>query len=56
MVLNRVLTNPSLRLSDLYIYVTPIKKNPDAQVGLPCTMMEQSEEWRNHRDRRMDKL
>jgi hypothetical protein len=38
------------------IYVTPIKKNPDAQVGLPRTMMEQSEEWRNHDDRRMDKL
>jgi hypothetical protein len=26
------------------IYVTPIKKNPDAQVDLPRTMMEQSEE------------
>jgi hypothetical protein len=38
------------------IYVTPIKKNPDAQVDLPRTMMEQSEEWRNHNDRRMDKL
>jgi hypothetical protein len=25
------------------IYVTPIKKNPDAQVDLPRTMMEQSE-------------
>jgi hypothetical protein len=32
------------------IYVTPIKKNPDAQVDLPRTMMEQSEEWRNHSD------
>jgi hypothetical protein len=38
------------------IYVTPIKKYPDAQVDLPRTMMEQSEEWRNHNDRRMDKL
>jgi hypothetical protein len=38
------------------MYVTPIKKNPDAQVDLPRTMMEQSEEWRNHSDRRMDKL
>jgi hypothetical protein len=37
-------------------YVTPIKKNPDAQVDLPRTMMEQSEKWRNHSDRRMDKL
>jgi hypothetical protein len=37
-------------------YVTPIKKNPDAQVDLPRTMMEQSEEWKNHNDRRMDKL
>jgi hypothetical protein len=27
-------------------YVTPIKKNLDAQVDLPRTMMEQSEEWR----------
>jgi hypothetical protein len=38
------------------IYVTPIKKNPDAEVDLPRTMMDQSEEWRNHNDRRMDKL
>jgi hypothetical protein len=38
------------------IYATPIKKNPNAQVDLPRTMMEQSEEWRNHNDRRMDKL
>jgi hypothetical protein len=38
------------------IYVTPIKKNPDAQVDLPRTMMEQREEWRNHSDRKMDKL
>jgi hypothetical protein len=38
------------------MYVTPIKKNPDAQVDLPRTMMEQSEEWRNHNDRKMDKL
>jgi hypothetical protein len=38
------------------IYVTPIKKNPDAQVDPPRTMMEQSEERRNHNDRRMDKL
>jgi hypothetical protein len=37
-------------------YVTPIKKNPDAQVDLPRIMMEQSEKWRNHNDRRMDKL
>jgi hypothetical protein len=34
------------------IYVTPIQKNPDAQVDLPRTMMEQSEEWRNHSDRK----
>jgi hypothetical protein len=32
------------------MYVTPIKKNPDAQVDLPWTMMEQSEEWRNHNE------
>jgi hypothetical protein len=38
------------------IYVTPIKKNPDAQVDLPRTLMEQSEGWRNHSGRRMDKL
>jgi hypothetical protein len=38
------------------MYATPIKKNLDAQVDLPRTMMEQSEEWRNHNDRRMDKL
>jgi hypothetical protein len=38
------------------IYITPIKNNPDAQVDSPRTMKEQSEEWRNHRDRRMDKL
>jgi hypothetical protein len=38
------------------IYVTPIKKNPDAQVDLPRTMMEQGEKWRNHNGRRMDKL
>jgi hypothetical protein len=38
------------------IYVTPIKKNPDAQVDLPKNMMEQSEEWRNHNDGRVDKL
>jgi hypothetical protein len=38
------------------IYITPIKKNPDAQVDLPRTMMEQSEEWRNHNDGRVDKL
>jgi hypothetical protein len=37
-------------------YVTPIKKNPDAQVGLPRTMMEQSKERRNHNDGRVDKL
>jgi hypothetical protein len=37
-------------------YVTPIQKNPDAQVDLPRTMLEQSEEWRNHSDRRVDKL
>jgi hypothetical protein len=37
-------------------YVTPIKKNPDAQVDLPMTMMVQSEEWRNHNNRRVDKL
>jgi hypothetical protein len=36
--------------------VTPIKKNPNAQVDLPRIMMEQSEEWRNHNDGRMDKL
>jgi hypothetical protein len=38
------------------MYVTPIKKNPDARVDLPRTMMEQSKEWRNDNDRRMDKL
>jgi hypothetical protein len=38
------------------IYVTPIKKNPDAQVDLPRIMMEQSGKWRNHNGRRMDKL
>jgi hypothetical protein len=38
------------------VYVTPIKKNPDAQVDLPRTMMEQSEKWRNHKDGRVDKL
>jgi hypothetical protein len=38
------------------IYITPIKKNPDAQVDLPRNMMEQSEKWRNHNGRRMDKL
>jgi hypothetical protein len=38
------------------MYVTPIQKNPDAQVDLPRTMMERSEEWRNHSDRRTDKL
>jgi hypothetical protein len=38
------------------MYVTPLKKNPDTQVDLPRTMMEQSEEWRNHNGRRMDKL
>jgi hypothetical protein len=38
------------------MYVTPIKKHPEAQIDLPRTMMEQSEEWRNHNDRRMDKL
>jgi hypothetical protein len=38
------------------IYVTPIKKNHDAQVDLPRTMTEQREEWRNHNDRGMDKL
>jgi hypothetical protein len=37
-------------------YVTPIQKNPDAQVDLPKTMMEQSEKWRNHNGRRVDKL
>jgi hypothetical protein len=36
--------------------INPIKKNLDAEVDLPRTMMEQSEEWRNHNDRRMDKL
>jgi hypothetical protein len=38
------------------MYVTPIKKNPDAQVDLPRTMIEQSEEWRNHNDGRVNKL
>jgi hypothetical protein len=38
------------------IYITPIKKNPNAQVDLPSTMMEQSEEWRNHNAGRVDKL
>jgi hypothetical protein len=38
------------------MYVTPIQKNSDAQVDLPRTMKEQSEEWRNHSDRRMNKL
>jgi hypothetical protein len=38
------------------IYVTSLEKNPDAQVDLPKTMTEQSKEWRNHNDRRMDKL
>jgi hypothetical protein len=38
------------------IYVTPIEKNPDVQVDLPRTMMEKSEEWRNHNDERVDKL
>jgi hypothetical protein len=37
------------------IYVTPLKKDPDVQVDLPRTMMEQSKEWRNHNHRRMDK-
>jgi hypothetical protein len=37
-------------------YVTPIKKNPNAQVDLPMTMMVQREEWRNHNNRRVDKL
>jgi hypothetical protein len=32
------------------MYVAPLKKNPDAQVDLPRTMMEQSEEWRNHNE------
>jgi hypothetical protein len=31
-------------------YVTPIKKNPEAQVDLPRTMIGQSEEWRNHNE------
>jgi hypothetical protein len=34
------------------VYVTPIKKNPDAQVDLLRTMTEQSKEWRNHNDRK----
>jgi hypothetical protein len=38
------------------IYVTPIKKNPDAEEYLPRIMMEQSGKWRNHNGRRMDKL
>jgi hypothetical protein len=38
------------------IYVTPIKKNPDAQVDLPRTMMEHRKKWRNYNDKRMDKL
>jgi hypothetical protein len=38
------------------MYVAPLKKNPDAQVDLPRTMKEQSEEWRNHNGRRVDKL
>jgi hypothetical protein len=38
------------------IYVTPIKKNPDAHVDLPRTMMEKSKDWRNRNDRRIDKL
>jgi hypothetical protein len=38
------------------MYVTPIQKNSDAQVDLPRTMLEQSEKWRNHSGRRMDKL
>jgi hypothetical protein len=38
------------------IDITPIKKNPDAQVDLLRTMMEQIEKRRNHNDRRMDKL
>jgi hypothetical protein len=38
------------------MFVTPIKKNPDAQVDLPRTMIEQSGEWRNHNDRRVNKL
>jgi hypothetical protein len=37
-------------------YVTHIKKNPDAQVDLPMTMMVQGEEWRNHNNRRVDKV
>jgi hypothetical protein len=55
MVLNLVLTKPQPKIVRL-IYVTPIKKNPDAQVDLPMTMMVQSEEWRNHNNRRVDKL
>jgi hypothetical protein len=38
------------------MYVTPIKKNPDAPIDIPRTMMEQIEEWRDHNDRRMGKL
>jgi hypothetical protein len=38
------------------MYGTPIRKDPNAQVDLLRTMMEKSKEWRNHNDRRMDKL
>jgi hypothetical protein len=41
MVLNLVPTNPSLRWFDLCM--SPLKKNPNAQVDLPRTMMEHSE-------------
>jgi hypothetical protein len=47
---------PKKIVRPIYIYITPIKKNPDPQVDLPRIMTEQSEEGRNHNDRRMDKL
>jgi hypothetical protein len=55
MVLNLVPKKPQPKIVRR-IYVTPIKKNPDAQVDLLMTMMVQSEEWRNHNNRRVDKL
>jgi hypothetical protein len=55
MVLNLVPAKPQLKIVRR-IYVTPIKKNPDAQVDLPMTMMVQSEELRNQNNRREDKL
>jgi hypothetical protein len=41
MVLNLVPAKPQPKIVRP-IYVTPIKKNPDAQVDLPRTMMEHS--------------